>query len=53
MTMWAIANKFKIASIPITYRDRPKGSYSKVKTIRDGIKILKTIKNFSHRRQDA
>ena len=29
--------------IPIVYRDRPEGSVSKLNTVKDGIKVLKTI----------
>ncbi len=32
-----------MSSLPITYRDRPEGSYSKLHTFRDGFKVLKTI----------
>src|SRR5690606_30265247 len=35
--------RFLIKEIPITYRERPKGSFSKVNTIADGIKIVRTI----------
>ena len=30
-------------SIPVTYRDRPEGSDSKLNTYSDGFKVLKTI----------
>lgn len=43
MTIFALKKHFKIASIPIQYRDRPEGSVSKLNTISDGCKILKTI----------
>ena len=32
-------------AIPIQYRDRPKGSFSKLNTVGDGIRVLKTIFN--------
>jgi len=43
MTMHALDKMFKIEEVPITYRDRPEGSYSKLNTYTDGIKVLKTI----------
>ena len=36
---------FLICSIPIQYKDRPRGSYSKLNTYRDGAKVLLTIFN--------
>ena len=45
MTIHALDKRFRIAEIPINYRDRPQGSYSKLNTISDGIKVLKTILN--------
>lgn len=43
MTVHALDKNFLVASIPITYRDRPAGSFSKLNTVRDGIKVLWTI----------
>lgn len=43
MSLHALDKKFIIKEIPITYRDRPEGSSSKLNTISDGIKVLKTI----------
>lgn len=43
MSLHALDKKFIIKEIPITYRDRPEGSSSKLNTIGDGIKVLKTI----------
>lgn len=43
MTIHAVDKNFKIVEIPIAYRDRPKGSNSKLNTYSDGIKVLKTI----------
>ena len=43
MTLSALDKKFIIKEIPIIYRDRPEGSFSKLKTIKDGIKVTKTI----------
>lgn len=43
MTLHALDKKFLIKEIPIDYRDRPKGSISKLNTFKDGIKVIKTI----------
>lgn len=43
MSLHALDKKFIIKEIPIVYRDRPEGSVSKLNTVSDGIKVLKTI----------
>jgi glycosyltransferase involved in cell wall biosynthesis len=43
MTLHTLDKKFTIKEIPIEYRDRPDGSFSKLNTYSDGIKVLKTI----------
>lgn len=43
MTIHALDKNFLLKEIPILYRDRPKGSFSKLNTYGDGIKVLKTI----------
>ena len=43
ITLSALDKKFIIQEIPIVYRDRPAGSVSKLNTIQDGIKVVKTI----------
>ena len=43
MSLHALDKKFIIEEIPIVYRDRPEGSTSKLNTIGDGIKVVKTI----------
>ncbi len=43
MTIHAVDKNFKLIEIPITYRDRPEGSVSKLNTYKDGLKVLKTI----------
>lgn len=43
MTIHAVDKNFKLVEIPVTYRDRPEGSVSKLNTVRDGIKVLRTI----------
>ena len=43
MTIHAVDKNFKLVEIPVTYRDRPAGSESKLNTYSDGLKVLKTI----------
>lgn len=43
MTIHAVDKNFKLVEIPVSYRDRPEGSVSKLNTYRDGLKVLKTI----------
>jgi glycosyltransferase involved in cell wall biosynthesis len=43
MSIHALDKKFLIKEIPIDYRDRPKGSSSKLNTVSDGIKVLRTV----------
>ena len=43
MTIHAVDKNFKVEEIPLTYRDRPEGSVSKLNTYSDGFKVLKTI----------
>lgn len=43
MTIHAVDKNYKIKEIPVSYRDRPNGSISKLNTYSDGIKVLKTI----------
>ncbi len=43
MSLHALDKKFIIKEIPIVYRDRPEGSESKLDTVGDGIKVIKTI----------
>lgn len=43
MTFHALDRNYKIVEVPIEYRDRPKGSSSKLNTFSDGIKVLCTI----------
>ncbi len=45
MTIHAVDKNYKIVEVPVEYRDRPMGSYSKLNTYSDGIKVLKTIAN--------
>ena len=43
MSIHALDKRFLISEIPISYRDRPEGSESKLSTFSDGYKVLKTI----------
>jgi glycosyltransferase involved in cell wall biosynthesis len=45
MTLHALDKRFRIVEIPVEYRGRPAGSFSKLNTIRDGAKVLNTIGN--------
>lgn len=45
MTLHALDKRFRIVEIPVDYRDRPAGSYSKLNTLRDGARVLSTIGN--------
>ena len=45
MTIHALDKNLLIESIPVQYRNRPKGSVSKLNTYSDGIKVLFTIFN--------
>lgn len=43
MTIHALDKRFNIKEIPCGYKDRPEGSVSKLRTFKDGRKVLKTI----------
>ncbi|CAO3423162.1 glycosyltransferase family 2 protein [Azospirillum doebereinerae] len=43
LTVHALELRMPIAEIKTPYKDRPPGSHSKLNTIRDGVRILKTI----------
>ncbi|PJZ69517.1 glycosyl transferase [Leptospira perolatii] len=43
MTLHALDKRFLIREIPISYKDRPAGSFSKLRTLRDGYRVLNTI----------
>jgi len=43
MTIHAIDKNMQVENIIVDYRDRPEGSESKLNTITDGIKVIKTI----------
>jgi glycosyltransferase involved in cell wall biosynthesis len=43
MTIHAVEKNMVVRSMTITYRDRPKGSFSKLHTFRDGMKVISKI----------
>lgn len=43
MTIHALDKNLSLRSIPVTYRDRPEGSESKLNTYSDGFKVIMTI----------
>lgn len=43
LSIHAVDKNWRIAQVPIDYRDRPEGSESKLNTVSDGIKVLKMI----------
>jgi glycosyltransferase involved in cell wall biosynthesis len=43
MTLHALDKRYTIVEVPIDYRDRPEGSYSKLDTFSDGWRVLVTI----------
>ncbi|MCI1823557.1 MAG: glycosyltransferase family 2 protein [Megasphaera sp.] len=45
MTVHALDKNLRICSVPVSYRDRPEGSYSKLNTFSDGCKVMGTIFN--------
>ena len=45
MTLHCLDKRFNIIELPITYKDRVEGSFSKLNTFKDGFRVLKTIFN--------
>ena len=43
LTISALVHRYKVVNVPITYRDRPAGSESKLNTFSDGFKVLVTL----------
>lgn len=43
LSIHAVDHRWRIADVPIEYRDRPAGSTSKLSTISDGIKVIMMI----------
>jgi len=43
ITLHALDKRLNVVEIPIRYRDRPAGSFSKLRTVSDGLRVLKTV----------
>lgn len=43
ISIWAVDRRWRVADVPIDYRDRPEGSESKLSTFGDGAKVLMAI----------
>lgn len=43
MTIHALDKNFCLREIPVSYRDRPEGSVSKLHTLRDGVRVLRSV----------
>ena len=43
LSIHAVDKNWRIAQVPIDYRDRPEGSESKLDTVSDGVKVLRMI----------
>lgn len=43
ITLHALDNRFSVIEVPIDYRDRPEGSFSKLNTFKDGFRVIFTI----------
>ncbi len=42
-TIFALDQRFRIVEVPVTYTDRPEGSFSKLNTFKDGARVIATI----------
>ena len=45
ITLHALDKRFSILEVPVAYKDRPEGSFSKLNTFRDGFRVLRMIFN--------
>lgn len=45
MTLFALHYRFRVVEVPIDFSERPEGSFSKLNTFTDGIKVVRTILN--------
>ncbi|TGJ99143.1 glycosyltransferase [Leptospira semungkisensis] len=43
MTLHSLDKRFAMKEVPIQYKDRPEGSFSKLNTIRDGYRVVNNI----------
>lgn len=51
LSIYAAKHKLKIDSVEVNYQDRPEGSYTKTKAIRDGMKIVGMIFKLKFKRK--
>lgn len=43
ISIWAVDRRWRVADVPVDYRDRPEGSESKLSTFSDGMLVLAAI----------
>lgn len=43
LSIYAVDRRWRIADVPVEYRDRPEGSVSKLNTVKDGLKVIAMI----------
>lgn len=43
LSIHAVDRRWRIAEVPVEYRDRPEGSVSKLNTVRDGLRVIAMI----------
>ncbi len=43
MSIHTLDKNFRVTELPVEYRDRPEGSTSKLNTVKDGIRVIRTI----------
>ena len=43
MTLHALDKRLSLLEVPIEYKDRPEGSFSKLNTYKDGMRVIRTI----------
>lgn len=43
LSIHAVDRRWRIADVPVEYRDRPEGSVSKLSTVKDGLKVIAMI----------
>ncbi|WP_302964469.1 glycosyltransferase family 2 protein [uncultured Adlercreutzia sp.] len=43
ISIWAVDRRWRVADVPIVYRDRPEGSESKLSTFTDGMLVIAAI----------
>lgn len=43
LSIHAVDRRWRIADVPVEYRDRPEGSVSKLDTVKDGLKVIAMI----------